>query len=325
MFSQGKMLLLAAAIVAIGVGCQSPKKAPSSDTTGDDAISVQTSFYPLFYLASEIGGDAAVVNNITPAGVDAHDFEPTARDIAAINDADVFVYHGQGIDPWAERVAKDAAKSGAEIVETTEFVTLLVSDHDEHEGQEDHDENVDNDDHMHGMYDPHTWLDPVRMTSQAEAVRDAFIAADPENAATYTTNTAELVKALRALDASFDAGLASCQLDTIVVSHNAFGYLANRYGFTTLPIAGISPTEEPSAQELAEITKTVESTGINFIFTEVLVSDKLAKTIADETGVQVLQLQPLEGLTEEELNAGEDYISLMNDNLVNLEKALNCQ
>lgn len=300
-------------IIALGSGCSKNTAETSQNTT--NTLSIVASFYPLAYLAEEIGGEYASVHNVTPVGVDAHDFEPTAKDIATINESALFVYQGQGIDPWAERVALDAESQGSTVVEVTDSLSLMPAGHeDEHE-----------DEHSHEEFDPHTWLDPVQMQKTAEIIRDAYITADPEHANVYTERTATLIAELKTLDSEISTSLSSCKLNTIVVSHDAFGYLANRYNFTTLAIAGISPTEEPSAQQIAEISEVVKKEGINYLFTETLVSEKFANTIAEETGAEVLTLHPLEGLTEEEFSAGKNYLSIMKENATNLATAMQCQ
>lgn len=302
-------------LLSVGAGCTNIQNSAQDSKTQSEKTSVVASFYPLAFLAEEIGGDVTDVENITPTGIDAHDFEPTAKDIAAVTSADVFLFQGADLDPWAERIHEDALENNVTVVEIAEEISLYALSEDEEE----------TDEHSHGQYDPHSWLDPVLMQEEVEIIRDAFIAADPEHSDIYTANAQALSERLEELHNSYMSDLANCTNEEIVVSHDAFGYLARRYNFETVAIAGISPTEEPSARELANISDIVAEHQLEYIFTETLVSDKLAQTIANETGAQILQLHPLEGLTQDEILHGDDYISIMNQNVEQLKLGLNCE
>jgi zinc transport system substrate-binding protein len=173
--------------------------------------------------------------------------------------------------------------------------------------------------------DPHIWLDPVLVKGIVEAIRDAYVQVDPANRASYEANAAAFVTELEALDQKYQATLSQYDKRTIVVSHNAFGYLARRYGLDVVFIAGLSPEAEPSPQELAAISRLARERGVKYIFFETLVSPRLAQTVATEVGAQTLVFDPLEGLTDEDIASGESYISVMEQNLDNLKIALEAQ
>jgi zinc transport system substrate-binding protein len=308
--------LILVAAVTIGAGCTNELSSSAPTSSDDTRTSVVTSFYPLDFLAESIAGDAATVSTITPTGVDAHDFEPSPRDIAQVTDADVFLFQGAGVDPWAEDIEIDGT-----VIEMIDTVEAREGEEHEHEGEEHEGEEHE---HDHGDIDPHTWLDPVLMQAHATAVSDALRTEDADNAETYTNNAQQVIDELVRLDEDFANGLATCEQNTIVVSHDAFGYLADRYGFETRSIAGLSPSDDPSAKELAELTELVEEEGITYIFTETLVSARLAETVANETGAQILTLNPLEGLTQEQIDNGENYFSVMRQNLDALKTGLAC-
>lgn len=279
------------------------------ESAQEGTVKVVASFYPLAYFASLVGGDLVTVQNLTPAGVEPHDFEPSLREIALMGGADLFLYNGASFEPWvAGWIRGEFARPHVTIDMAAELVTrngALIE--------------------YQGSIDPHVWLDPVIVLKEVEIIRDALIRIDPIHQETYRANAARAFESLEELDDHFKEGLASCKLRDAVVSHEAFGYLAQRYGFSVRPIAGISPEEEPSPKELAQIVELARAKGVKFIFFETMASPKLAETIAREIGGGILVLNPLESLTQDEVLSGEDYFSLVEKNLINLRTALGCE
>jgi zinc transport system substrate-binding protein len=271
-------------------------------------IIITASFYPLAEFAKKVGGDFVEVVNITPAGVEAHDYEPTPRDIAVIRASKIFIYQGAGFDPWAERVAQDLKDTDIKVVNMTDNFDL---------------KKISTGDNI--IKDPHIWLDPVLAQKEVNVIRDAIKEVYPEQSKVFIKNAETFNTALVELDASIRAGLKKCQLAEIIVSHQAFGYFAERYGLRVTAISGISPEEEPSAQHLGEVAKLAKDKNIKVIFFETLVSPKLAETVAREAGLNTSVLNPLEGLTNEEISAGKDYLSVMTTNLHNMQQALQCR
>jgi zinc transport system substrate-binding protein len=258
----------------------------SSSDDGSDRLDVVAAFYPLAWAVEQVAGDTVQLRNLTPPGTEPHDVELTARDVERIRSADIVFYLGGGFQP-----AVEDALEGAD----GEAIDLLVDP----VGR-----------------DPHVWLDPVRF---AEIVERVAAALDRQDAA------AEPVAELRALDREFERGLARCQRREIVTAHEAFGYLARRYRLTQVAITGLSPEAEPTPQRLEEVIDRVRKTGATTVFFETLVSPRLAETVARETGAHTAVLNPIEGLTDEQVDAGEDYVSVMRENLAALRKALGCR
>lgn len=304
---------LATCIVLSGCGTTTPAAAPATPAK----LSVVASFYPLAFLAESIGGSNVQVTTIIPAGAEPHDYEPTPKEIASIYKAAVFIHHGAGIDPWAMRIAPDLAAKGVKIMAATAGMTLLPGAHEEEEGAHTETETA--------LLDPHVWSDPVLLVQIAERIRDTLIAADPAHAAAYTANTTALRTSLTLLDTEFRTTLGTaCRLHEVIVSHNAFAYLGARYGITMLPIAGISPEAEPSPIRMAELTKLATTKGIKYVTFETLVSPKVAETIAQEIGAKTLVLNPVEGLTDAQVQSGANLLTIMRENLHNLATAMEC-
>lgn len=264
-------------------------------TTTNDQLKVVTSFYPLYYFASQIGGDYAAVTNLTPAGAEPHDYELTPQDIATIQDSQLLIMNGSKFEPWADSVTVD-------LSEATTVLKTGVS-----------------------QTDPHEWLSPQLAQTEVTAITNGFIQVDPTHTAEYTANSQRLIEKLQQLDQAYLDGLAHCDSNVFVTSHAAFSYLASDYGLEQLPIAGLSPDAEPTLDALANITDFAREHQVQYIFFERLVSPKLSETIATEVGAQTLVLNPIEGLTDEEVAAGQDYVTVMEANLVNLRIALRCQ
>ena len=250
---------------------------------------VVAAFYPLAFLAERMDPDADVTN-VTPAGAEPHDVELSARDIERVHDADVVLYLGRGFQPALEHAV--SGQDGA--VDLLRGMSLLGGEADA---------------------DPHVWLDPMRFAGMARRAAAALgrpAAAEP------------LVAGLEKLDRDFRAGLEHCERRELVTSHAAFGYLAHAYGLDQVPLTGLVPEAEPSARDLEALVREVEDTGATTVFFEPLVSQKLADTVAREAGVTTAELDPLEGLTDNEASAGEDYFTVMRANLAALRTALGC-
>ncbi|MFZ2300198.1 MAG: zinc ABC transporter substrate-binding protein [Candidatus Moraniibacteriota bacterium] len=273
-----------------------------------ERLSVAATVYPLAEFARAVGGDAVMVTGIVPAGVEPHEYEPTPRDILTAYRADIFLSNGAGIDAWAEKISQELENRG--IAAVTMAAVIGVSPRTTDGGT---------------IADPHFWLDPVWAQQEIVAIRDALIARDPTHADLYARNADQYVTELAALDTAYRTGLRRCQLHTIATSHDAFAYLAKRYGFEVISVSGMSPEAEPSPRTLAGITRTVRTLGLRHIFFETLSSPRVAQTLAEEVGAQTLVFNPLEGLTDEERQAGKNYMSIMYDNLDNLRTALRCQ
>lgn len=290
---------------------------PADTAAGDGRLRVLTSFYPMYDFACKIGGDCIDVTNMVPSGTEPHDWEPSTNDLKNLEKADVFIYNGADMEPWADDLLVSRSDK-LRVVEASENVELRTTD-----GEHEHAHEHEDADHHHGDFDPHVWLDPENAKIEMEAIRDALCAADPENSTVFQSNYEKYAAELDALDAEFREKLAPLPNRTIVVAHEAFGYLCDAYGLTQVGIEGLSPDSEPDPGRMAEVIDFVREHSISTIFFEELVSPKVAEAIASETGAQAKMLSPLEGLSDEQAAAGADYFSVMHDNLAALMEALN--
>lgn len=307
-----------AALLVTGCGGAGATKAPAfSGETGK--LKVATSFYPLYEFATAVGGDKVEAVNLVPPGTEPHDWEPTAGHITTLNAAQVFLYNGAGFEHWVEKTMKSLDNKALLAVETSHGFDLLTAG-------EDDDHGASGDDHGHREegFDPHIWLDPKGVIHTVKAIKEAFIKADASNKATYEANAAAYIEKVKALDAEFTAGLKQCKTREFFTSHAAFGYLAHAYGLEQHAIMGLAPDAEPKPKELQAIVEEAKEHNVKYIFFETLVSDKVAKVVAGEIGAQTLVLNPFEGLTDEEITAGKNYLSVMRENLTNLKTALEC-
>ncbi|MFD0586778.1 metal ABC transporter solute-binding protein, Zn/Mn family [Paenibacillus sp. GCM10027627] len=281
-------------------------------------LRVVTSFYPLYYLASEIGGDYVSVDNLIAAGVEPHDWTPKSKDLSVASNAKLLLYHGAGLELWVDQFRKGLSKeSNVVMKEMSAGVSLMTGEAESHQHEHHGDESGD-----HHNVDPHTWVSPKSALILADNVRLSLVEADAANAEHYEKNYKALKDKLIALDEAYTYELAAVKQKNMVVSHQAFGYLARDYGLNQVSIMGLSPDAEPRAQDIMKIAKFVKDNEVRYIFFEELVSDQLAKMLANEADVQTMVLNPLEGLTKEQQKAGETYLSLMERNLKNLITAL---
>ena len=290
---------------------------PADTAAGDGRLRVLTSFYPMYDFACKIGGDCIDVTNMVPSGTEPHDWEPSTNDLKNLEKADVFIYNGADMEPWADDLLASRSDT-LHVVEASENVELRTTD-----GEHEHAHEHEGADHHHGDFDPHVWLDPENAKIEMEAIKDALCAADSENSTVFQSNYEKYAAELDALDAEFREKLAPLPNRTIVVAHEAFGYLCDAYGLTQVGIEGLSPDSEPDPGRMAEVIDFVREHSISTIFFEELVSPKVAEAIASETGAQAKMLSPLEGLSDEQAAAGADYFSVMHDNLAALMEALN--
>ncbi len=302
-----KLRHVALFICTIGLGIflltflTSPKK---TDHNTQNKLHVTTSFYPLQFLAQEVGKDNLIVTSIVPAGVEPHDFEPKPQDITNLLSSDLLIYNGAGFETWIDKLTPDLQKENIQLIDASQDLVLLPQE---------------------SGYDPHIWLDPVLAIQITDKITQAFITSDPQNQASYEVNAADLKTNLTQLHNQFNNLGTSCARSEIITSHNAFGYLASRYGFVANSISGLSPDEEPSPQKLAELVELAKQKNIKYIFYESLISPRISATIAQEVGAQTLLFNPIEGLTDEEIAQGQNYITIQQQNLANLKIALECQ
>jgi zinc transport system substrate-binding protein len=274
-------------------------KQANKSSIKNNKLQVTTSFYPLYFFASQIGGNKAEVQNITPSGAEPHDYEPTAQDIARIEKSNLLILNGGKLEVWGDKI-KDNIKG-------TQVVTVIAGNT------------------IANQQDPHVWLSPPLAKIEVKAILKGFIQVDPQNKSYYYENTNKLLSQLDEIDKEYKKGLINCNQKDIITSHAAFGYLSKAYGLNQVSIAGLSPDAEPSSKQLAEIAQFAKNHNVKYIFFESLVSPKLSETIANEVGAKTLVLDPIEGISGDDVKAGKNYLSIMKDNLKNLRIALECK
>lgn len=264
-------------------------------------VDVVASFYPMADFTKKIGGDRVRVATLVPAGTEPHDWEPSPSDIVTLTKARVFVYNGAGMEHWAGDVLNSLGANSLTVSEASKGVTLL-------EGGD--------------QADPHVWLNPMNAKIEMANIRDALVVADPDGKAVYEANYNAYAARLDALDAEFKAALSGLTNRDLVVAHAAYGYLCAAYGLNQMPIEGLSPDAEPDPARVAEIIDFAKAHQVKVIFFEELVSPKVAQSIADQVGAKTDTLSPLEGLSDAETAAGDDYFSVMRRNLAAIKAAL---
>ena len=270
-------------------GCAAPTR------SADSRVHVVAAFYPLAYAAQQVGGDRVTVETLTKPGGEPHDLELLPRQILDIQDADLVVHLSHFQPAVDAAVAAHAAEHSLDVAEAADLLTLT-------EG------------HDHGAVDPHFWLDPTRLAAVAQA--------DPAGAAAYRANAAAFTAQLTTLDAEVETGLATCTNRDLVTGHSAFGYFAERYGFTQEPISGLSPDLEPRASDLAHVVEFVREHDVRTIYAETIASPLITQALARETGARVAVLDTVEGISDE--SAAADYPGVMRANLATLRLGQDC-
>lgn len=271
-----------------------------------NGIKVYTSFYTLYDFASKIGGDHAQVINMIPPGGEPHHWEPTASDIMNLEEADVFIYNGLSLEHWVDNVINTIENETLIILEASQDIDIIESDHG----------------HSHGGMDPHIWLDPIRAETMLENIKDALVQADPDNGEYFEDNFRKYAEELDILDEEYRENLTSISNRDLVVSHEAFTYLSDAYDLHQVGIEGLIPDSEPNPSRMAEIIDYINKKNIKTIFFEDINNTKVVDSISKETGVEIEVLYTLEYLTDEQASNGDDYFSVMRQNLDSLINGL---
>lgn len=291
----------AAAVMTISAfsGC-SVRKADNNEK-----LKVYTSFYPMYDLTKKTAGDKAEVINLVPAGTEPHDWEPTPRDMQAVADADILVYNGLGMEQWIDKVNASVGGEGPMLVEASEGIEVISENNG---GNED--------------TDPHVWTSIGNAVKEMENIKNALCEADSENAAYYEDNFNKYKAEFEKLDNEFREFTENAEKRDIIVAHEAFSYLCRDYGLNQIAVNGLSAEDEPSPARMTEIIDYARQNNIKYVFAEELSSQKTAETVAKEIGAEIIVLNPLEGLSQEEEDNGDDYLSVMKRNLEAIKTAL---
>lgn len=317
---QKGLLLLGTVVLSVlltACGGQEKKEASSNEK-----IQVMTTFYPMYEFTKQVVGDKGDIELLIPAGTEPHDFEPSAKDLAKISDSDVFVYNSPELETWTDNLTDTIDTKQTEIIQASKDIKLMEGTEHEHEEAHDHD-TQEHEEHGHSHeLDPHVWLDPALAIKEVETIRDQLSKKYPDDKAAFEKNAASYIDELKKLDEEFQTAFKDAKNKTFVTQHAAFGYLANQYGLTQEAIAGISPDQEPSPSRLSELKHYVDDNQVKVIYFEENASSKVAETLSKETGVKLEVLNPLESLTDKQIKDGEDYLSVMRENLAALKESV---
>lgn len=305
------ILTLSLFIVVGGTACRRQQQ-----TGKAKLLSVVTTLFPLYDFTKNIVGDKASVALLLPPGVEAHSFEPKAGDMLSISGADVFIYTGAHMEPWAEGILRGTDNANLLVVDASEGVTLRGGARD-HRGEGVHD---------HGKIDPHIWLDLANAQKMVDTILAALAGRDPANKETYATNAAAYKVKLEALDKAFKDTLPTCRKHTFVHGgHFAFGYLGARYDLHYVSAYQGSPDAEPTPKRLIALKKTMEEEDIKYLYYEELITPRVAEVLARETGATLLKLHGAHNVTREEFEKGISFLTIMEGNLSNLKVGLECR
>ena len=336
MMKLSKLLTIGLSITGVGVfmsGCGAAEQADTSSDSShpEETIKVVTTFYPMYDFTKNVAQDLAEVSLLLPAGTEVHDFEPSAKDVAEIQEADVFIYNSEEMETWVPSVLDTIDSTEVLVIDASEGISFIEneaveehndSDHDHAEHTHDHEEEgQEEEEHSHAI-DPHIWLDPVLAQEEVNTIKEGLIEADPENEESYEVNADTYNQKLEALDQEYRDAFQEAENRTFVTQHAAFAYLAQRYDLNQISIAGLSSEEEPSPAKLAELSQLVDQEGMEYIYFEDNSSSKIAETLASEVGIELALLSPLEGVSQSDQDAGVDYIEVMKNNLESLKKSI---
>lgn len=315
----GVLLVTLAVSAIVLTGCQDRAKTVAQPSRPI----VITTLFPLYDFARTIAGDRMEVQLLLPPGVEPHHFEPKPDDLARIHKAALFIYIGPFMEPWADKILQGVDRSKLRVVPAAAGITLLPAM--AHYGKEQHHDDHDHD-HQAEAYDPHVWLDFTADQAMVAKLLEAMIAADPAGAEQYRRRAADLTEQLATLDARYKAGLATCESRVLLHGgHAAFGYLTNRYNLNYQAAAGVTAELEATPRRLVELVQQVRKNKVKAIFSEELVSPRVARTIAGEIGATVLKLHGAHNVAKEDLEQGVTFIKLMDANLKNLQVGLSCK
>ncbi|MBC5996287.1 zinc ABC transporter substrate-binding protein [Romboutsia ilealis] len=277
-------------------------------------IKVYATIFPVYDFAKNIGKDKIELNCIVPPSSEPHDYEISAKTIKDIQNADLLIKNGLGIDGFADNIKSESDK--LDIIIASEGIEKITYE------EEGHDEDEIEEEHEHGKYDPHVWLNINNAIKECENIKNAFIKIDSKNKGYYEENYNNYVKELKDLQEEYNINLKDIKNKTILVSHDAYGYLCKQYGINQISITGINPNQEPSMNKIAELTNYVKDNNIKYILFDGLVNPKVSQTIANEAKIDTGILYSIDGITKDDFNDNEDYISLMEKNLETLKIVL---
>jgi len=308
--------------ISLSSGCTRSRDSQGKDHSGK--LIVVATLFPLYDFARNIAGDRADVRLLLPPGAEPHSFEPRPADIVMLNRADIFIYTNRFMEPWTEKLLKGTESSKLSVVDASRGVSFMQVNNDGNHKQ--HNNPGMTDSHEVQGADPHIWLDFGNAQKMVDTIASALVAKDQANRDVYQRNAVAYKARLEVLDKAYQKGLADCQKKIFINGgHYTFGYLADRYGLRYRAAYGFSPDAEPTARNLADISKELQQEGLQYLFYEELLSPRVADTIAKETGATLLKLHGAHNISKDEFNAGITFVDLMEKNLENLRTGLQCR
>jgi zinc transport system substrate-binding protein len=271
-------------------------------------ITVLATFYPLYDFAQNVGGDKISVSVLVPETVDVHDFEPTPSDIAQVSSANVLIYNGAGLEPWIQDVINSAGNPNLITVDTSEGITLLPVSAQFQQGNR--------------TVDPHIWLNPEDAKQQVNNILQGLIKADPSDSQYFTDNANNYLAKLDELNAEAINATTNTSTNVFVTFHEAFAYFAKQYNVTQISILGPFQ-EEPTPTDIQNVINTIHQYHLKYVGYESLENPAISQSISTQTNATLINMNPIEGLTAEQKAAGDNYISLMKQDIINIHTALN--
>lgn len=303
-------------LLILSSGCSTVRK----PLPANSKLIVYTTIYPVYDFTKKIGGERVEVINVIPLSAQSHSFEPSTKMVAELSRAKLLIYNGAGMENFIPKLSQTLQGSGVKLVDTSKGLSLLKNEEEENEEEEHEEGETEN-----GEYDPHIWLSPTRAAQQSQAIYQALAELDPSNAAYYLANLQSFQQELKLLDQEYRSVISNSLQKNLIISHAAFAYLANDYGLRQIPLMGVNAEAEPGPATLKEVIQFFEQNKLRYVFWDPLDSPKLVQTLTDATGAIVLPLDSLGAMNEKELQAGQDYLSVMRTNLANLKKGLGDQ
>ncbi len=315
------LIVLLSLMVILLFGCG--KNQESINPIDQGKINILTTIFPLYDFAKQIGGEYVNVKSFIPAGVDPHHYEPSAKEMIELNNANLFIYNGAGYELWVDKAVQNLNQEETKVVNASLGLELLSGnhDHDDEHATEEEEEH----DHEHGDFDPHVWLDPMKAKQQAALILDALIELAPEHKAAFQSNYDRLATELDQLDADYKTAFAKVTKKKVVVAHQAFSYLAHRYGFEQIAVAGLSTSNEPSQKEILKLIDVLRENDLKYVAYDSIVESKVAQTVQREANAEAITLNTIENATKPQLAAGVTYVQFMKENLAVLKKILEIQ
>lgn len=301
-------IIILLSIIVSTVGCSKEEK-----KINENKITVYTTIFPIYDFTRNIAKDKINLEYVISPGVEPHDYEMTPKLIKDIQNADLLIKNGLGIDAFVDKIKSE---SNLQIINASEGIKPLT-----YKEEKNHNHN-ENEQHNHGEYDPHVWLDIDLAQKECENIKNSLIKSDGENKEFYEKNYKEYIKKLQQLKQKYDNTLKNTNKDTIIVSHDAYGYLCEKYNLNQVSVTGINPNQEPSLSKIGQISDFAKKNNINYILFDGLVNPKVASTIANEANIKTDILYSIDGITKKEFNDNQDYISLMNKNIETLKLVL---